>query len=136
MPLVGANQWLSAAAHRRSIYGLKGTSVITDERVTEIIRVVQSFSPSAYNSQPLRFTLVTKAKHKQMWDVILQAAEPVLRNAGSSVWDTMKAAMEGHKAAYGTVSYKFFFPSDTAAPDPTFLLSSVSCEFSQLTLNR
>ncbi|KAM0437904.1 hypothetical protein ACHAPT_002269 [Fusarium lateritium] len=103
--LVSADQWLAAAKHRRTVYGLKGTSAVSDSRVEEILQQVLSFAPSSYNTQPVRITLVTGEKHKQFWDTIIAAAEPILKGAGEEVWNTMNGLFQAHKGAYGSVVF-------------------------------
>ena len=100
---ISTDQWLAAAKHRRTVYGLKGTSAVPDSRVEQIIEQVLSFSPSSYNTQPVRVTLVTGDKHKQFWDTIIEIAQPILQGAGEQVWQTMKGVFESHKASYGSV---------------------------------
>ncbi|KAL6897450.1 Nitroreductase [Trichoderma evansii] len=104
-PSVSADQFLAAAKHRRTVYGLKGTSAVSDKRVEEIVSEVLSFSPSSYNTQPGRITLVTGEKHKQLWDIIIKTSEPILKGAGEAVWNTMSGVFESHKASYGSVVF-------------------------------
>ncbi|KAI5456862.1 nitroreductase family protein [Mariannaea sp. PMI_226] len=99
------SQWLKAAENRRSEYKLASTSHIDDKQVEDILRQVLSFAPSAYNSQPVRITLITAAKHKQLWDTIIALAEPILKTIGAEVWDAMKGKLEAHKGAYGSILF-------------------------------
>ncbi|KAF7562938.1 hypothetical protein G7046_g1205 [Stylonectria norvegica] len=103
--LVTTDQWLAAAKHRRTVYGLKGTSSVPDSRVEEIVQQVLSFAPSSYNTQPIRVTIITGEKHAQLWDVIIAAAEPILKGAGEEVWAAMNGRFQGLKASYGTVAF-------------------------------
>lgn len=80
--LVGTDAWLRAASYRRTVYGPEGTSSTPDDRTEEIIEKVHSFPPSPYNIQPIRYTLVTKQIHRDLWDAIITAAEPVLERRG------------------------------------------------------
>jgi predicted oxidoreductase (fatty acid repression mutant protein) len=102
-PSITADQWLAAAKHRRSVYGLKDTSHVSDERIQEIISNVLSFTPSSYNTQPARITLVLGEKHKQLWDVVIETAEPILKGFGPGVWDAMGPRFQAFKNAYGSV---------------------------------
>lgn len=101
---VSTDQWLEAASVRRTVHGVKGTSKVSDARVTEIAAKILDFTPSPYNAQFLRNQLVVGDKHKQLWSVILEAAEEALNPAGQEVWGRMKGFLEMHKAAYGSVS--------------------------------
>ncbi|KAK8914941.1 putative nitroreductase HBN1 [Metarhizium anisopliae] len=102
---VSADQWLAAASHRRSVYPLKGTSSVSDARVKEIIEKVLSFAPSSYNTQPVRITLITGPKHKQFWDTIIAAAEPVLKGISEDVWNAMSPKFQLFKSAYGSILF-------------------------------
>lgn len=116
---VSTDQWLAAAKYRRTVYGLKGTSSVSDDRVEEIVKEVLSFAPSSYNTQPVRISIVLGEKHKQFWDIVLKEAEPLLKAAGEAVWAQMSGMLQGHKAAYGSVCY-------LATPWPTLLQRSAS----------
>lgn len=100
---MSADQWLAAASERRTVYAVKGTSKVSDKRVTEIAEKILSFSPSSYNSQPGRISLAFGDKHKDVWNTVLEHAEPILKGAGEEVWKTMKGMFEMHKAGYGSV---------------------------------
>ncbi|KAL4865183.1 hypothetical protein BDV12DRAFT_155056 [Aspergillus spectabilis] len=105
MPSITAAQWLEAAAYRRSVHNLAGTSGVSDERVEEIISKVLSFAPSSYNTQPVRISLAFGEKHKQLWDVILQTAEPVLKGINPDIWERLGPFLESHRAAYGSILF-------------------------------
>ncbi|KAI8673013.1 hypothetical protein LRP88_02463 [Fusarium phalaenopsidis] len=104
-PSITADQFLAAAKHRRTVYGLKDTSPVSDDRIEKIITEVLSFSPSSYNTQPGRITLVLGEKHKQLWDVVIETAEPILKGAGPGVWDAMGPRFQAFKNAYGSVLF-------------------------------
>ena len=99
---ITASQFLAAAKHRRSVYALKDTSPVPEQRVHDIIAEVLSFSPSSYNTQPGRITLVLGDKHKELWDVVIKAAEPVLKPI-PGVWDALEPRFQSFKNAYGSV---------------------------------
>ncbi|KAL6915317.1 hypothetical protein FSST1_006812 [Fusarium sambucinum] len=104
-PKVSADEFLAAAKYRRSVYALKGTSHVPDSRIEELVREVISFSPSSYNTQPSRYTLVLGEKHKQFWDIVLETAEPMLKGAGPGVWESLEPRFQAFKAAYGSVLF-------------------------------
>lgn len=108
MPYTGitADQFLDAGKYRRSVYPLKNTSAVSDERVAEIIEKALSFSPSSYNTQPVRVTLVVGEKHKELWELVSTTAEPLLKGAGEAVWETMSGQFKMFGAAYGSVRFQ------------------------------
>ncbi len=100
---VTTDQWLEAAKYRRTVYGIKGTSAVSDSRIEEIIKKVLDFAPSSFNTQPMRITYLTGEKHKQFWDIIINLVGPMLKSMNEAAYDTMSGVMNGHKAAYGSV---------------------------------
>ncbi|KAJ4267514.1 putative nitroreductase [Fusarium torreyae] len=104
-PKVTTDQWLAAAKYRRTVYGLKDTSPVPDSRIEEIVREVISFAPSSYNTQPGRYTLVLGEKHKQLWDVVVENAAPVLKAAGPHVWAAMEPRFQRFNNAYGSLVF-------------------------------
>lgn len=103
MTSITTDQWLEAAAYRRSVYGLAGTSKVSDERVQEIVSKVLSFAPSSYNTQPVRISLAFGEKHKELWSLILKEAEPILKSINPGLWEKLGPSFHSHKAAYGSV---------------------------------
>ncbi|KAI9154925.1 putative nitroreductase HBN1 [Paramyrothecium foliicola] len=99
-----ADEFLAAAKHRRTVYGLSDKSPVSDERIEQLIGEVLSFSPSSYNSQPGRITLVLGEKHKQLWDVVIETAEPILKPL-PGVWDAMFPLFQAFRGAYGSVLF-------------------------------
>lgn len=130
--LVSADQFLAAAKHRRTVYGLKNTSAVSDKRVQDILEEVLSFSPSSYNTQPLRVVHVTGAKHAALWDAIIAAAEPVLKGAGEEVWNKMSGVFQMHKGAYGTIA---FFDSKDAIAEAGKTHASAAHMFDEFSLH-
>ncbi len=100
-PQISADQWLQAAKYRRSVYTLKDTSAVSDSRIEEIVKQVIAFTPSSYNTQPGRITLVLGAKHKELWDKLLVILKPILESFGA--WDAMGPRFQGFRNAYGSV---------------------------------
>ena len=105
MPSVTADQWLEAAAYRRSVHGLAGTSKVSDKRVEEIVAKVLDFAPSSYNTQPVRISLAFREKHKELWSIILEKAEPILKGINPELWERLNPLFQSHQAAYGSVRF-------------------------------
>ncbi|KAH8675269.1 Nitroreductase-like protein [Xylariales sp. PMI_506] len=102
---ITTDQWLEAASYRRTVYGLKDTSPVSDERIEEILKKVLSFAPSSYNTQSARFTLVLGEKHKQLWDIVAKESEEILKGAGPGIWEAMDGRFKAFRAAYGSVVF-------------------------------
>ncbi|KAF3074029.1 putative nitroreductase HBN1 [Trichoderma lentiforme] len=104
-PRITTDQWLAAAKYRRSVYDLKDTSPVPDSRIEEIVTEVLSFTPSAWNSQHIRITIVLGEKHRQLWDVLTKEAEPVLRGIDESLWSLMGPRFKNFMGAYGSILF-------------------------------
>ncbi len=53
-----SKDFYSAVQDRRSIYGIIKETVVSDERITEIVRYAVKHAPSAFNSQSGRAVLL------------------------------------------------------------------------------
>ncbi|KAH8170434.1 nitroreductase family protein [Sarocladium implicatum] len=102
---ISTDLWLEAASTRRTIHAVKGTSKVSDARVTELAEKVLSFTPSPFNAQFLRKQLVFAEKHKQLWDLIIETAEKAMKPAGEEVWGHFKGFLEMHRGGYGSIMY-------------------------------
>lgn len=100
---ISANQFLEAAAYRRTCYALTNTSKVSDDRIVEIVKKVLLFAPSSYNMQSARLTVVFGKKHEAMWDAVIEAAAPIFQKAG--IWGAMKPILEASRNCYGSVRY-------------------------------
>ncbi|KAH6873849.1 Nitroreductase-like protein [Thelonectria olida] len=100
---ITTDQFLKAAKYRRTVYGLKDASPVPDSRIEEIVKEVLSFSPSSYNTQPGRISLILGEKHKQFWDIAIKEAEPILTAAGA--WEALGPRFHAFKDAYGSVVF-------------------------------
>ncbi|GAW12882.1 hypothetical protein ANO14919_022530 [Xylariales sp. No.14919] len=124
---MNANQFLKAAAYRRTCYALTNTSKVSDERIMEIVKEVLSFAPSSYNMQSARLSVVLGKKHEAMWDAIIEAAAPIFKGAG--VWGAMEPILEASKNSYGSV---LFFESETTINAAREAHASAAHMFSEL----
>ncbi|KAF2665276.1 Nitroreductase [Microthyrium microscopicum] len=89
---ISTNDYLTAIKYRRSVYPLSDKVDVSDDRIVEIIKEVALTSPSSYNTQPGRFTVLLGAPHKKLWDMISEIATPIItQHAG----EEMGKAMEG-----------------------------------------
>ena len=104
--IASTDDWLAAAAYRRTIYELKDTASVQDSRIQNILQQVLSFAPSSYNTQPVRITLVTGERHKLLWDTIISAAKPVLKDLPEEGLQAFSAKLQSHKQARGSVCTK------------------------------
>ncbi len=97
------NKLIEAIIKRRSIYGLKNGSPISDHDLKEILSIVLTNVPSAFNSQSARFVLLLNENHRKLWDI----TKEVLRTKLTE--NRMKATEEkidtAFASGYGTILF-------------------------------
>lgn len=102
---ISTDEYLKAVNYRRTVYGLNDKSPVSDDRIVEIIKNVQLTSPSSYNTQTGRITILLGAPHKKLWTIIEDIAIPIIKqHAGEDTANFMKQRFGGFKGAYGSVS--------------------------------
>jgi predicted oxidoreductase (fatty acid repression mutant protein) len=98
MAPISTNDYLTAIKYRRTVYGLTDKSPVSDERIIEIIKEVALTSPSSYNTQPGRFTVLLGAPHKKLWDIVSEIAVPILKGmAGEETANAMAGRFQMFK---------------------------------------
>lgn len=70
--------FFNAIADRRSFYGISKESVVSDERIQEIIEYAVKHTPSAFNSQSARVVLLLKKHHDKLWDITKEALRKIV----------------------------------------------------------
>lgn len=86
---IPTNDYLTAVKYRRSVYTLNDQSPASDERILEIIREIQLHTPSSYNTQPGRISLLLGDAHKRLWNLVLEVGTPLLAGAPQAVQDQL-----------------------------------------------
>ncbi|CBF86650.1 hypothetical protein AN2343.2 [Aspergillus nidulans FGSC A4] len=99
---------LEAVKARRTIYGLKAESPVSDDTIEAIVRDAVLHVPSSFNTQTSRVVLLLKEEHQKVWDIALQAMEGLVA-AGAlpkeAFESSTKPKLEGFRAGYGTVLF-------------------------------
>ena len=94
--------FLTAVRERRSIYGIRKESPISDERIEEIIREAIKHTPSAFNSQSTRVVLLLGEQHDKLWDLTTEVLKSVVPE---SQFESTQQRMNGFRSGYGTVLF-------------------------------
>lgn len=87
---------------RRSIYGIKNESPISDEKIQEIVEFAVMHAPSAFNSQNTRAVLLLGEQSNQFWDITKETLRKIVP---ADAFSDTEAKMEMFKAGYGTVLF-------------------------------
>jgi len=102
-----SKDFYTAVADRRTYYGISKESVVSDERIKEIIEHTVKHTPSAFNSQSTRIVLLLRNHHDKLWDITKEALRKiVLPEQFSSTEDKINSFRNG----YGTI---LFFEDNT-----------------------
>lgn len=67
-----------AVAERRSFYGISKETVVSDERIKEVINHAVKHTPSAFNSQSTRIILLLDKQHDKLWNITKQALRKIV----------------------------------------------------------
>jgi predicted oxidoreductase (fatty acid repression mutant protein) len=98
---------LELVKSRRTYYGLKNESPISDDVIERIVRDSVLHVPSSFNTQTSRVVLLLKEEHEKVWDIALNALEALV-TAGvvpkEQFETSTKPKLNSFRAAYGTVS--------------------------------
>ncbi|OGM47992.1 nitroreductase family protein [Aspergillus bombycis] len=111
------NTLLELVKARRTYYGLKAESPISDDAIQSIVETSVLHVPSSFNTQTSRVVLLLKEEHQKVWDIAIKAMEGLV--AAGAVPKEMfenhtKPKLEAFRAAYGTVL--FFVDYESLAP--------------------
>ncbi|MBW8348585.1 nitroreductase family protein [Bacillus sp. IITD106] len=97
----------SAVENRRSIYGISKETVVSDERLEEIVGNAIKHAPSAYNSQSGRAVILLGENHDKLWNI----TEAALREkVDADKFKPTAERMAGFRNGYGTI---LFFEDQT-----------------------
>ncbi len=97
-----SKDFLSAVADRRSYYGISKETVVSDERIKEIIEHSVKYTPSAFNSQSARIVLLLGKEHDKLWDLTKEALRKIV--PADKFKDT-EDKINSFKSGYGTVLF-------------------------------
>jgi predicted oxidoreductase (fatty acid repression mutant protein) len=76
---------------RRTYYGLKAESPISDDAIESIVQNSVLHVPSSFNTQTSRVVLLLKEEHKKVWDMCLRRCS---RTRPSLSWTLSVPLME------------------------------------------
>ncbi|KAJ5715184.1 uncharacterized protein N7483_012365 [Penicillium malachiteum] len=99
---------LELVKSRRTYYGLKAESPISDDTIEQIVQDSVLHVPSSFNTQTSRVVLLLKEEHQKVWDIAINAMEGLVA-AGvlpkEAFENSTKPKLNAFRAAYGTVLF-------------------------------
>lgn len=97
-----SKDFYTAVADRRTFYGISKETLVSDERIQEIVEYAVKHTPSAFNSQSARVVLLLKEHHDKLWDITKEALRKVVPpEQFSSSEDKINSFRNG----YGTILF-------------------------------
>ncbi len=64
-----ATDFYQAIKDRRSYYAISKESVISDQRIEELVEFAVKHTPSSFNSQTSRVLILLKEQHDKFWEL-------------------------------------------------------------------
>lgn len=92
----------TAVEGRRSIYGISKETVVSDERIIEVIEHAVKHAPSAFNSQSGRVVVLLGENHDKQWNITEAALKEVVP---AENFQPTAEKMEAFRSGYGTVLF-------------------------------
>lgn len=94
--------FLEAVKTRRSIYGISKESVISDEKIVEIVHEAVLHTPSSFNSQSARVVVLLGENHDKLWDIATNTLRAIVP---ADQFESTEQKMGSFKSGYGTVLF-------------------------------
>ena len=94
----------TALKNRRSHYAISKDSVISDERIQEIVNEAVKHTPSAFNSQSARVVVLLGEQHDKLWKLTEGILREVVGGSEEQFASTAQK-MAAFGAGYGTVLF-------------------------------
>ena len=95
------SNFFDAVKRRRTRYALSKDSVISEERIQEIVSEAVKHSPSAFNSQSARVVVLFGEQHDRLWDIVKAELKKIMPPEGFGA--TEEKINGAFRSGYGTV---------------------------------
>jgi uncharacterized protein len=96
-------EFLEAIKSRRSIYGFENRSPISDTEIKNILTIVLTNVPSAFNSQSARFVLLLNENHRKLWNITKEVLRGILPS--NRIKATEEKIDNSFATGYGTILF-------------------------------
>lgn len=87
---------------RRSFYEINKDSLISDEKIAELVEYAVKYTPSAFNSQSQNTVLLFGASHEKLWDITMDRLKKIVPVDNFS---STESKINSFRAGHGTVLY-------------------------------
>ncbi|MFW2489799.1 nitroreductase family protein [Clostridium chromiireducens] len=97
-----SKDFLTAVADRRSYYGISKETVVSDDRIKEIVEHAVKHTPSSFNSQSARVVLLLGDHHDNLWNITKEALRKIVP---ADQFSSTEDKINSFKNGYGTVLF-------------------------------
>ena len=97
------SNFFDAVKRRRTRYSISKDSVISEERIQEIVSEAVKHSPSAFNSQSARVVVLFGEQHDRLWDIVKAELKKIMPPEGFGA--TEEKINGAFRSGYGTVMF-------------------------------
>jgi len=94
--------FLSAIASRRTIYGINKERIVSEERIEEVIAHAVKHTPSAFNSQSARAVVLFGEQQDKLWNIVTETLRAIVP---AEEFEATQNRMDTMSAGYGTVLF-------------------------------
>lgn len=94
--------FLNLSEKRRTFYNISKESTTTDEDLQIILEKILRNTPSAFNSQSTRLSLLLPGEHEKLWDIVMEALRKILP---PEKFSDSEARINSFKNGYGTILF-------------------------------
>ncbi|SFB41980.1 nitroreductase family protein [Clostridium frigidicarnis] len=91
-----------AVADRRTYYGIGKESVISDERIKEVVEHAVKHTPSSFNSQSSRVVILLDKQHDRLWDITKEALRKIVP---ADKFSSTEEKINSFRNGYGTILF-------------------------------
>jgi uncharacterized protein len=96
------NDFYTALKERRSIYAITKESMVSDERILEVVNDAVKYAPTAFNSQSGNVVILLGEQHNKLWDITKETLRKIVP-AGS--FSQTENKINSFRNGYGTILF-------------------------------
>lgn len=94
--------FFDAVKKRRSYYGISKETVISDDKIVELVQEAVKHTPSSFNSQSARVVVLLGENHDKLWDITTNTLRAIVP---ADQFEPTEQKMGAFKNGYGTVLF-------------------------------
>ncbi|ANY69978.1 nitroreductase [Paenibacillus sp. BIHB 4019] len=97
-----SQSFLESVQARRTYYGISKESVVSDEKIVELVNEAVKHSPSSFNSQSARAVVLLGENHDKLWSIVLEALRAIVP---ADQFASTEGRIASFNNGYGTILF-------------------------------